>query len=492
VAGGTSAATPTFAGIVALINQNTGSRQGNVNYTLYPMAATSPAAFHDITTGNNMVPCTAGTTDCPNGGEIGYSAGVGYDQASGLGSIDAYNLVMEWGSTATGNLPAPTLTAPANGATAVPVLSPFSWSAVSGNAGYRIMIATSPSFLTTIPATITCSSCTIVDTSPTTSYTPTSALAAGTYFWEVQAMEPSSSSGNAAWSNIFSFTTTGGTLPAPTLSAPASGATAVLLPPTFAWTPVTGNAGYRILIAATQSALPTNPAAGTCGGCSVGTTTTAVTYTPSATALVGATTYYWEVQALAPSGSGQNAFWSGVSSFKSGAPDFSLSATPSTLTIAPGANGTSTLTLTSINNFSATPTFTCTASSSLAGITCSVGILTNNTATVTVSASSSATSYPAQPRNPRLGGWWVAGVAVVCFLLIALSRLRPGGVQAHLWNLRQGALGAVLAALLLASLSCGGNSGGGGTTTPPPESGSVTVTGTSTTTHSVQISVSVT
>ena len=50
---------------------------------------------------------------------MGYNAGVGYDQASGLGSIDAFNLVTAWGSSGTGNLPAPTLSAPANGLTGV-------------------------------------------------------------------------------------------------------------------------------------------------------------------------------------------------------------------------------------------------------------------------------------------------------------------------------------------------------------------------------------
>ena len=67
VVGGTSAAAPTFAGIVALINQqmNTPKGQGNINPTLYSMAATSPAAFHDITVGNNKVPCQSGSTDCP-------------------------------------------------------------------------------------------------------------------------------------------------------------------------------------------------------------------------------------------------------------------------------------------------------------------------------------------------------------------------------------------------------------------------------------------
>ena len=96
VVGGTSAGAPTFAGMVVLINQFTGSSQGNINPRLYQLAAISPDAFHDITSGNNMVPCQTGTANCPNGGQIGYTAGPGYDQATGLGSPNAYNLVMEW------------------------------------------------------------------------------------------------------------------------------------------------------------------------------------------------------------------------------------------------------------------------------------------------------------------------------------------------------------------------------------------------------------
>ena len=97
VVGGTSAGVPTFAGIVALINQKKGQAQGNINPTLYSLAATLPAAFHDITKGDNRVPCTAGTPDCPGtGSTIGYMAGVGYDPATGLGSVDASTLVNGW------------------------------------------------------------------------------------------------------------------------------------------------------------------------------------------------------------------------------------------------------------------------------------------------------------------------------------------------------------------------------------------------------------
>lgn len=101
VVGGTSAGAPSFAGVMALVDQQQKGAQGNVNPLLYSLAAKSSSAFHDITTGNNMVPCEAGTPDCPNGGEIGYSAGPGYDLASGLGSIDAFTLASTWSSKST-------------------------------------------------------------------------------------------------------------------------------------------------------------------------------------------------------------------------------------------------------------------------------------------------------------------------------------------------------------------------------------------------------
>jgi len=104
--GGTSAATPSFAGVVALLNQylvTTGAQAqpglGNINPELYQLARTTTDVFHDITQGNNMVPCTAGSPGCVNG-LLGYAAGPGYDLATGLGSVDVYNLVMQWSSPA--------------------------------------------------------------------------------------------------------------------------------------------------------------------------------------------------------------------------------------------------------------------------------------------------------------------------------------------------------------------------------------------------------
>jgi hypothetical protein len=102
---GTSASTPAFASIMALVDQKMGGRQGQANYVLYRLAATQnaypsqcngsdtsapPAAtciFNDVTVGNNVVPGEQGTQ---------YPASAGYDLATGLGSLNVANLVSNW------------------------------------------------------------------------------------------------------------------------------------------------------------------------------------------------------------------------------------------------------------------------------------------------------------------------------------------------------------------------------------------------------------
>lgn len=99
--GGTSASAPSFAGVMALVNQKTGSRQGQAGYVLYPLAAAqdyaqcngsggTPAAscvFIDTTVGNNSVP-----------GLTGFNTTKGFDLATGLGSVNISNLVNKWNS----------------------------------------------------------------------------------------------------------------------------------------------------------------------------------------------------------------------------------------------------------------------------------------------------------------------------------------------------------------------------------------------------------
>ncbi len=104
IVGGTSASSPAMAGILALIEQKYGP-QGQADYILYPLAAQHPSAFHDITTGSNIVPCqqsspncTLSTADDNTKGyyTFGYYAGPGYDLATGLGSVDANELFNDW------------------------------------------------------------------------------------------------------------------------------------------------------------------------------------------------------------------------------------------------------------------------------------------------------------------------------------------------------------------------------------------------------------
>jgi len=102
--GGTSAASPSFAGIVSILNQFLTAKGaiakpglGNINPALYNLAQNTTGLFHDVTVGNNIVPCAPGSKGCATG-SFGYEAGPGYDLATGLGSIDALNLVTNWTS----------------------------------------------------------------------------------------------------------------------------------------------------------------------------------------------------------------------------------------------------------------------------------------------------------------------------------------------------------------------------------------------------------
>src|SRR5579863_5084881 len=89
-ASGTSAAAPSLASVMALVNELAGAAQGSANPVFYALAnqqlsTGGPAVFHDITSGNNSVP-----------GVTGFNAGAGYDEATGLGSVDASLLVNHW------------------------------------------------------------------------------------------------------------------------------------------------------------------------------------------------------------------------------------------------------------------------------------------------------------------------------------------------------------------------------------------------------------
>jgi pro-kumamolisin-like protein/List-Bact-rpt repeat protein len=138
--GGTSFGSPIWAGIQALINQYTGSTQGNPNPLLYKLAAAEYGAsgssacnssngnavsgsciFYDVTAGDMVVPCTgyAGTQtyfSCyrpsgtygvmstnPSAYAPAFATGTGWDFATGIGTVNVYNLITNWASPGGGN-----------------------------------------------------------------------------------------------------------------------------------------------------------------------------------------------------------------------------------------------------------------------------------------------------------------------------------------------------------------------------------------------------
>ena len=120
-AGGTSFAAPILAGIQALVNQKMGAPQGNPNPVYYKLAASSVATsvFHSITAGDIAVNCSGGwncfgiafeargrfpSSFDGNGGlssssqtyTPAFGAASGWNFATGIGSVDAYNLILNW------------------------------------------------------------------------------------------------------------------------------------------------------------------------------------------------------------------------------------------------------------------------------------------------------------------------------------------------------------------------------------------------------------
>ncbi len=119
--GGTSAASPAMAGVMSLINQKAGSAQGSPNSELYTLAAkqtyascetetvtnSSSCYFNDIDTNTIAMPCASGSPNCTvsTTGDVvgvlsGFGAGTGFDNATGLGSLNVANVVNGWTASA--------------------------------------------------------------------------------------------------------------------------------------------------------------------------------------------------------------------------------------------------------------------------------------------------------------------------------------------------------------------------------------------------------
>jgi subtilase family serine protease len=463
--GGTSAAAPTFAGILALIEQKLASAQGNINPTLYAIAANPTsyaAAFHDISNGTNIVPCGAGTPDCVNG-QLGYTAGTGYDQVTGLGSVDANALAAAFALTDTTTTVSVTPSSPA----------------VGGNV--------------TLSATV----------APTTgSGTPT-----GTVSFALDGASPTAAtlSGGTA-----TLTVTLGSGGPHTLAAsysgdatfgPSAGSTSFsVAPPSSAassTTTVTANPASVYLYGSTTLTAKVQPSSNSSvisGNVTFSNGSTTIGTAPITVDTTGAGVANLTVNAIprlafALGANTITATYGGDANFASSTGTATVTVTSpglgmtvSDMTVAattPGTSGTANIALTSTGGYSGTVNLTATATNLVASYTivpASVTLTSGGTGTavitITTVASSAQTTTGAKFR--RGGGMSSviagSGAALGCvFLLIP-------GIRRRRWNAFASLL---LFGVAIAGIGCGGgssNNNGGGTGSGGTVAGTYTVT----------------
>ncbi|MEO6964986.1 MAG: S53 family serine peptidase [Acidobacteriaceae bacterium] len=165
VYGGTSIAAPQIAAMILLWNQAAKNTfgVGNANPILYQSAQTTPGAFHDTTTGSNAVVCQQGSPNCISSGSGSVlsccAATSGYDQATGLGSVDAAAIGGIWprltevnGSFSLLLKPATVTVNPGASASTQMVLSPSG--AGAGTSGFSGTVNLT---CTNLPAGVSCS-----------------------------------------------------------------------------------------------------------------------------------------------------------------------------------------------------------------------------------------------------------------------------------------------------------------------------------------------
>ncbi len=390
--GGTSVSSPIMAGIEALINQRTASRQGNPNPTYYSLAAAEYGAsgdaacnsslgnaanpsciFYDVTLGDMDVDCT-GTNNCykPSGTygglstsdsvlQAAFNAGVGWDFATGIGTVNANNLVMAFGS------PVGTAT-PTTSATATPTRTATpSASATSTATG-----SATPTLTATRTATATA---TATSTATATATATTTATATPT--------ATASATPTATATQTATRTATATATATSTATATATATTTATATPT-----------------ATASATPTATATQTATRTATATATATSTATATATATTTATATPTATASATPTATATQT--ATATSTATATATQTATATP-TVTQTATSTATTTSTVTATPTATATPTTTMSLTSSLAfgnvavGDTVTKNLTVNNTgATNPLIISSAISSDPAE------------------------------------------------------------------------------------------------
>ena len=387
IAGGTSFAAPIFAGMLAIINQKSGALyQGLINPTLYKLAstpATYASAFHDITTGNNA--CASGAEYevvdlATNANVLGppclastnYSAGVGYDSASGLGSVDVYNLANAFPATAP-------LTGSTTTVTAA-TLTPGSGAADT----ITFKVASASSSVTTTPTGT-------INLSVDGTFLETLALTSGTASYIFSSTVAGSHQITAAYTGDTNFYSSSGTVTVTVVASSTAATTTTLLPATTPAIQGTADAIAITVVGITPSSpAPTGSVSISLDGTTVatailtpGTTTSTGTYSLPGTTSAG--THTVAAQYL------------GDANYKTSTQTLTLSvASPGTfalseaaLSVADGATGTESITITPSGGFTGAVNLAVSAAS----IANACYTVTGATVTGTSAASGTLTIY---------------------------------------------------------------------------------------------------
>jgi len=511
VFGGTSFGAPTFAGILALVNQKTASTgQGNINYILYPLAASNPTAFHPITTGDNTSPCTLGTQGCPNGGSIGFAATTGYDQATGLGTIDATNLVNLWSSISTSAGSTPTLSS----------ISPAS--ITSGSADFTLTatgsnFATSAQILwngstagvtmqpggtsTTINATIS-HNLVLYGTTASITVTDDAAKAgqsSSAQTFTVNGSAPANDNiANAIAATTSNFTstvdnsaaTTENTDPTPPCALTAPVPSTNPRTKTVWWSLTAASSGSLILSTigsaydTTLSVWTGTPGSLTNIACNDDISPGQYRQSLLSFSATAGTKYYIMVAPFGPPNTGADLLGGKTVLNVSAGSLSSLSASPSSRTVAAGASAT--FTITDLGAVS----YALTCSGLPTGAACpAVSVSANSTAPLVITTTLRTSAVPPlQPKGRIHLNLWPETIPILGISMFALLAVRRRRIQALV------PVRALALLLLLFAAGCGG--AGGGTPNPngtPVGSYSITVTGTSGgTTQTTRVTLNVT
>jgi hypothetical protein len=476
-AGGTSFAAPEFSGLLALIEQKlaTGGGLGNIDPALYQLAAnatTYASAFHDITTGNNQVPCTSGSPNCPSGSNpvIGYVAATGYDQATGLGSVDGNNLATAYSALVT-----------ATGTKTALTVSPGTSVAIGEKLTFTATVT--PNTATTAPVgTVTFFVDGVAQASPPS--LPGSSPYAVTFSTDfgssgTHSVSATFNSGNTTYTNSTSASQT--------ITVVAQGTqpttTAVTINPSSF--PLGTSVTLSATVTGATSGTLTGPVTFTTGGTTIGTvkqvtigsgTTATASLTVNAATSLGFVAGTDTITATY-GGDQYNATSSGTTSATVTNPSITVTATNVTINSPnPGNSGTSTITLTSTGGYAGTADLTATISTSgnINGTISptSVALTSGGTATATLTITTAAAGGNLQKGiggNLRKSAGRIAaagGTAAGCILLLLIP-----GIRRKKWPV---ALALLVFLSVGAGLGCGGGTGGG------VPSGTYTVTVTAT------------